>query len=119
MHHLSNILIEFIGPDTALVESYCFAWQSLSTENRDLRVAIDPEGMTTRPIELLMISRYVDVFTRKGNAWRIQERNVIYESAMKVTEDATGPDVAGIMEKGRRDESDFLWKTRMKLLAEQ
>jgi hypothetical protein len=117
MHHLSNILIEFIDPGAALVESYCFAWQSLSPENRDLRVGIDRQGVTERPIELLMISRYIDIFTKKNDSWRIQERNVIYESAMQVTEDATGPDVAGIMERGRRDESDLLWEMRRKLFA--
>ena len=119
MHHLGNILIEFSGRDAALVESYCFAWQSLSSKNQDIRIALDRMGATTRPMELLMISRYIDLFSRKNNSWRIQERNVVYESAMRVTEDAAGPDVSGVMEMGCRTEGDLLWKMRSKLFPGQ
>jgi hypothetical protein len=118
MHHLSNIIIEFVDADRALVESYCFAWQSLSPGNTDMRAAVEREsGKSDRPLELLMVSRYVDQFTRKNGAWRIQERQVVSESSMKVTPEATGPNMGNVMEKGRRDESDFLMAMRHKLFA--
>lgn len=118
MHHLSNIIIEFAGKDSAVVESYCFAWQSLSPDNTDMRAVVDRQnGLNDRPLELLMVSRYVDHFTRRSQVWRIQERTVVFESSMKVTAEATGPDVRGAMEQGRRDENDCLWLLRAKLLT--
>jgi hypothetical protein len=37
MHHLTNVLSEFIDDDTALVESYLIAWQSVGPGGEDLR----------------------------------------------------------------------------------
>lgn len=119
MHHLPNILIEFLGPDTALVETYIFAWQALSPDNKDMRAIMASQGeQSDRPIETIMVSRYVDHFERKAGRWGIQERHVVYEAGMKVTADAAGPDVSGVMDLGRRDEEDMLYRLRDKLHAQ-
>lgn len=120
MHHLPNVLIEFLGPDSALVETYILAWQSLSAQNNDMRVAMSQQGDTSdRPIEMIMVSRYIDHFERKLGRWGIQERHVVYESAMRITPDATGPDVGGMMEMGRRDDQDMLSRLRRKLINQR
>ena len=118
MHRLSNIIIEFTDLDSALVESYGLNWQALSVANSDMRAATEPTGEKNElPLEVLSATRYVDQFTRRNGAWRIQERQVIFESSMKVTAEATGPNMAAVMTMGRRDESDFLMTLRAKLLS--
>jgi hypothetical protein len=120
MHHVSNITIEFDGDNRALVESYVFAWQSLSPSNADMRAAVDKHTTAgDQPLEMLMIARYVDVFTYKNEAWRIQYRQLVYESSMKVIPEATGPDVGNTMKKGRRDHSDPLYILRGELFQNE
>ncbi|MFM1856407.1 MAG: hypothetical protein RLZ83_1716 [Pseudomonadota bacterium] len=65
IHQVSNILIELHG-DVAAVESYFLAFQA----GRD-------EG--GQPLETLLCGRYVDRFERRGGAWRVAARTVVYD----------------------------------------
>lgn len=66
IHAVTNILIEFKGPHLAVVESYFNGLQR--GPNRD--------GDTT---QVLLVGRYADVFEKRGEEWRIIERNVVFD----------------------------------------
>ena len=81
MHVVGNIVIEFAGSDSALMEAYFITHQRLSPSAGDARLAylrgapIDPD----RAIETEVIGRYVDRMTRKDSVWRIAHRTVVFE----------------------------------------
>ena len=59
-HHVSNIQVTFTGPDRAEGLTYLYAWHDFTEE---------------RPIGHLW-ARYVDVFDRTPDGWRIAERSL-------------------------------------------
>jgi len=106
-HHVGNIYIEFSGPDEAMCESYVLTWQSVLPESSMLVDDEKQPGEKEQVFEMLGVGRYVDHFTRRDGAWRIQRRTMVAESAMKVPEmpggkKCFGPDWA----KGTRDKND-------------
>jgi len=66
MHRLGNALIEFTSQDEAHCESYAVAHHVRAEDGRDID-------------DLVMGIRYLDRFERRGDAWRIARREVIYE----------------------------------------
>lgn len=72
MHVVGNMLIEFAGPDSALMEAYFICYQRLSPEAGDARLAYlggAPIG-SDQAVETEIVGRYVDRMTRKDGAWR-------------------------------------------------
>lgn len=63
VHQITNVLIELRG-DSAAVESSFFALQT---------TAAQPER------ETFLCGRYVDRFERRGAAWRVAARTVVYD----------------------------------------
>jgi hypothetical protein len=110
MHHLTNVLIEFIDEDTALVDSYVIVWQSLGPENRDLRAEDDP-AESPEPAEFLTEGRYVDEFRRRDDAWRIQHRRVLPELALRHSAQPLGAH-DGTGTPLRRGKDDFYYQKR-------
>jgi hypothetical protein len=81
MHVVSNLTIEFAGPDSALAESYFITHQRISPEAGDARLPY-LRGAPIRPdqaVETEVVGRYVDHMTRRDGAWRIQRRTVVFE----------------------------------------
>lgn len=74
IHHVSNVSIVLQGSQAA-VESY---FQAFQYDN-------DPQG---RLRETFLCGRYIDRFEKRGDAWRIASRTVVYDW-MK---EAPGPD---------------------------
>ena len=66
IHQVSNILIEFKGPDRAFVESYFHALQ------RGPKAGGGKE-------QVLLAGRYCDLFEQRGDEWRVRKRTVIYD----------------------------------------
>ncbi|TCU32820.1 nuclear transport factor 2 family protein [Rhizobium azibense] len=66
IHQITNILIEFISPTEAAVESYFAALQRA------------PDGAGTLR-QALICGRYCDLFQKRGGDWRIAERTVVYD----------------------------------------
>lgn len=66
IHQVSNILIEFDGPNAAAVETYFNALQR----------APDRQG-TVR--QVLLCGRYCDRFEKRGGEWRVADRTVVYD----------------------------------------
>jgi hypothetical protein len=81
MHVVSNLMVEFAGPGSALAESYFITHQRISPEAGDARLSY-LRGASIRPdqaVETEVIGRYVDHVTRRDGAWRIQRRTVVFE----------------------------------------
>ena len=66
VHQVANILIEFAGPDVAIVESYFNALQR----------GPDREG-TIR--QYLLAGRYCDRMEKRNGEWRVADRTVAYD----------------------------------------
>ncbi|QPF90705.1 nuclear transport factor 2 family protein [Bradyrhizobium commune] len=107
-HSFGNVLIDFAGPDLALVESYAQVVQCYPPEAKDAlsQLVGDVEGNTTSGKVLLISGRSVDRFERRNNRWKIQRRTIVYESSIVVDmqpEPKGGPSWV----RGRRDGDDF------------
>lgn len=80
-HLISNITIEFAGADAALVETYFIVHQRFSPAAGDGRNAYVRGRAATadEAVETEVVGRYVDRFARRGGAWRIARRVVVFE----------------------------------------
>ncbi|MBD9663226.1 MULTISPECIES: nuclear transport factor 2 family protein [unclassified Variovorax] len=81
LHVISNVLVEFNAPDSALVESYFTAYQRLSPSAGASRqmYLVDEVASDTDSVDNEAIGRYVDHFTRREGQWRIQRRDVLFD----------------------------------------
>ena len=104
MHAVSNMLIEFAGPDRALVETYVRTTQRYPAEARQAldQLAGGRAGSGDGAMDLLTCSRYVDRFERRDGAWKIAHRVVAQEWRR------VDPVPAGRI----RDFGEGLWGTR-------
>ncbi|MPR13214.1 nuclear transport factor 2 family protein [Microvirga tunisiensis] len=66
IHQITNVLIEFISPAEAAVESYFTALQRGPDEAGEIR-------------QVLLCGRYCDLFQKRAGEWRIAERTVVYD----------------------------------------
>ncbi|UWU25800.1 nuclear transport factor 2 family protein (plasmid) [Rhizobium sp. CB3060] len=66
IHQITNVLIEFIDPAEAAVESYFTALQRGPDGERTIR-------------QVLLRGRYCDMFQKREGEWRIAERTVVYD----------------------------------------
>jgi hypothetical protein len=66
VHQVSNILIEFRGAQHATVETYFNALQR----------GAGPDGVMR---QVLLAGRYCDLFEKRGGAWRVASRTVVYD----------------------------------------
>jgi SnoaL-like domain len=114
MHSVSNILIEFASPDTALVESYCFAVQRYPAEGKSSLAQLSGgvEGNATAAMDMMACGRYVDHFERRQGHWRIKRRTVVFDSTMmyQVSEDAPKMDPSWTV--GKRNSEDWIYAAR-------
>lgn len=116
MHVVGNVVIEFDGPDGALVEAYFITHQRLSPSAGDARLAylrggaVGPEDA----VETEVIGRYVDRMTRREGAWKIAHRQVVFE----VFRGQVAPAGGGLRDNwvvSRRDGSDPIELSRREL----
>ncbi|PBB29272.1 MULTISPECIES: nuclear transport factor 2 family protein [Mesorhizobium] len=66
IHQITNVLIEFIDPAEAVVESYFTALQRGPDNDGEVR-------------QVLLCGRYCDLFQKREGVWRIAERTVVYD----------------------------------------
>lgn len=66
IHVVSNVLIEFRNPTEAAVESYFLALQRATGKDGNVN-------------QVLLAGRYCDLFTKRGEEWRIADRLVVYD----------------------------------------
>lgn len=114
MHNLTNILIEFTGPDSALVETYCLAVQRYPADGKASLAAPAGEraGKKAAALDLMGCARYVDRFERRAGEWRIAHRTVVFDSWLlhEVAPDA--PKMGADWTVGRRDKRDHVFIAR-------
>jgi hypothetical protein len=75
VHSISNVIIEFISPQVAFVESHAFA-----NEVQGAGYDYSWRGFAPGPAGARIVSwaRYLDVFECRDRQWLIRERGVIY-----------------------------------------
>ncbi len=115
MHSISNMLIEFAGPDTALVETYLFCAQRYSAEGqRSLaQLAGGATGQSGSQMDLLVYGRYVDRFERRNGEWRIAHRTVAYDSSTMFEVPENSARMGADWTVGKRgNRSDFIYQAR-------
>jgi hypothetical protein len=86
-HHLGNILVEFDGPTQARCESYFLGLHEMPGEG----------GET---IFLQHAGRYLDRFEKRGEAWRILARTLVFD--FQQTHRAGAFDTPWLMRSNRR-----------------
>lgn len=116
MHVIGNIVIEFDGPDSALLEAYFITHQRLSPEAGDARLPYLRGGQVgpDQAVETEVVGRYVDRMTRRDGAWRIARRTVVFE----VVRGQPAPAGGGLRDTwavGRRDGQDPVERARREL----
>lgn len=117
MHAVSNMLIEFAGPDLALVETYVRTTQRYPADAREKleQLAGGRAGGGEGSMDLLTCSRYVDRFERREGEWRIARRTLVADWKQFVPVPADLPQPPAGWETGRRDPQDFVFRERRAL----
>lgn len=115
-HNVSNILIEFAGTDRALVESrvtvcirYSPAGAAAFASAAGLAIAGD------RSVDVLSFGRYVDIFERRDNVWKIASRTAVPDQhvAFEVPDGAAME--SPTLVKPRRDQDDIIFRLRREM----
>lgn len=109
-HFLGNCIVEFVGEDKALVETYYVS--------RRLRAPLDDEHKIAGPSDKMCREgwgRYVDIFERRDGEWRVARRTIVQETSS--TSLAMGGARDPSLRWGRRDKSDLLFETYKQLLG--
>jgi len=116
MHRVSNILIEFAGPDLALVESYADVFQCYppGAQGALAQLTGDREASPDVGKVLLAPGRYIDRFERRAGRWKIAARTVVFESSL-VLDLPKPPEGGPDWVRGRRDSDDALFAQRRSL----
>ena len=117
MHAVSNMLIEFAGPDRALVETYVRTTQRYPAEARAAldQLAGGRAGSGDGAMDLLTCSRYVDRFERRDGEWKIALRTLVADWKQFVDVAAGQPKPPASQEVGRRNDDDFIYRERRAL----
>jgi hypothetical protein len=117
MHAVSNMLIEFAGPDLALAETYVRTTQRYPAEAREKldQLAGGKAGAGEGGMDLMTCSRYVDRFERRGGEWRIAARTLVADWKQFVPVPADLPKPPAGWVTGRRDQEDFVFRERRAL----
>lgn len=116
LHVVSNVLVEFNAPDSALVESYFTAYQRLSpSAGASRQTYLDGEvANDTDSVDNEAIGRYVDHFTRREGEWRIQRRDVLFDLYRSRIAQRGAP-INPALTLSVRDQSDLLYSRRQEL----
>ena len=118
MHAVSNLLIEFAGPDLALVETYVRTTQRYPAEARAAldQLAGGKAGAGDGGMDLITCSRYVDRFERREDRrWKIARRTLVADWKQFVPVPADLPTPPASQQTGRRNQDDFIFQERQAL----
>lgn len=79
MHFLGNCLIEFAGPDVALVETYFIAKQTIPGGAATASTMLSDAKSTGGGTEAEIWGRYIDIVEKRKGEWRTAKRVVAFE----------------------------------------
>lgn len=71
MHFLSNILIEFMAPDRAFVETYVLVFQRFTAQADGVKPG-------TAGLRRYGTARYLDRFEKRRGEWRVAHRTLVF-----------------------------------------
>ncbi len=117
LHHIGNILIEFAGPDQAVVESYVIARQRQAAGcAQETRIALlgAEQALAEGEIEVTVAGRYVDIFRRYDGRWVIYDRCTVTDSVCAELV-PPGLPVDPARNIAQRDRTDPLYEQRAKV----
>jgi hypothetical protein len=109
LHAISNLIIEFAGPDDAVVEAVVTTVQHYPADG-DPVILKAREARPETTFDMIAFARYVDHFRRRDDEWRIQRRMVVMDSQMLV--EVGGGAMAAGARLGRRDLDDPIYQMR-------
>lgn len=114
MHSVSNMLIEFGGPDLAVVESYLNYAQHYPANAKSALTALlgGKEGNPDAAVDMVGCGRYIDRFERRNGEWRIAHRTAVFDSTMLFDQSPNVPKMGSDWTVGRRDKDDFVYRAR-------
>lgn len=117
MHSIGNILIEFAGPDLALVETYVRTVQRYPAEATAALTQLSggQVGAGSSGVDLMTCSRYLDRFQRRNGEWRIWQRTLIQDWKQMVDVPQNAPRALPGWTVGRRDQDDPVFAARREL----
>lgn len=83
VHFIGNAQVEFAGPDLALSQAYVIAFHRYGKEGREARTDIfGPQAADhAKPMQSLLVGRYIDRFERRNGEWKIAKRVTVFEWA--------------------------------------
>jgi hypothetical protein len=111
-HLMANILIEFDGPDGAVVETYYLAYLRNDALPAIVRTALIGGGAPeSGKIDMRSLGRYIDRFERRDGHWRIAKRVCIAET-LSGTAVPDGSPLSTNWALASRDPDDALWVMR-------
>lgn len=115
-HNVSNVLIEFAGPDRALVESRVTACIRYNPEGgAAFAKAAGMALAVERCIDVLAFGRYIDVFERRDGDWKIASRRCVPDQSI-FFEVPDGTDITSpVTIMPRRDQDDLVFRLRREL----
>lgn len=115
-HNVSNILIEFAGPDRALVESrvtvcirYAPAGAAAFAKGAGLTFSGD------RPVDVLSFGRYVDIFEQREGVWKIASRTAVPDQHLAFEVPDGIAMEAPTLVRARRDQDDIVFRLRREM----
>lgn len=113
LHVISNVLIEFAGDDSALVESYFTTYQRLSPAAGPSRLTyLNGEvAGADDAVDNEVVGRYVDHVTRRDGCWRILHRDVLFD-LYRARVASAGALANPALMRSARDHADVLYAKR-------
>jgi SnoaL-like domain len=114
IHFITNITVELVADERALVESYYFCQQRLksaeSVENAFGKVFVSGD----ETLQLSVSGRYIDRFERRAGLWKIADRKVAFD-VLTATATPLGGGLSSQLLRSRRDGGDVLMRERTSL----
>lgn len=118
-HQVSNILIEFAGPDLALVETYLWSVQQYPPASAASFAQFAGKEaaaqVAQRGCDSLGCHRYVDRFERRDGKWRIALRTVVFDWRTLLPLPEVPPKFSPEWTIGTRTPDDWLMRERAAL----
>jgi len=116
-HAVSNMLIEFAGPDVALVETYVRTLQRYPADAAASLAQLSggQTGTSGFGVDLMTSSRYLDRFERRNGEWRIYRRTLIQDWKQMTDVAQNAPKALPGWTVGRRDREDPVFVARREL----
>lgn len=116
MHFLGNCLIEFQGPDVALVETYYVSRQTIGADAMAAKSMLASKaGGEAGPVDAEIWGRYIDIAERRQGEWRTAYRTVAFE--VLSARPSAGIPIKAEWAQARRDASDPLNALRARAIS--